>query len=154
MKYSISARPPHEPHCPGNARRCPKALTEGTVTRKATQTPKLPKKLSPGEEAFTLHCRAEFHPVNQPKREYQFFEDRKWKFDFAWPDDMLAVEIEGGTWIAGRHNRGSSIEKDFAKYNTAAKLGWRVLRYSTQMVLAGDAIADVLEMLAGGCADE
>lgn len=28
----------------------------------------------------------------------------------------------------GRHNRGSSIEADFEKYNAAVKLGWRVLR--------------------------
>jgi hypothetical protein len=60
---------------------------------------------------------------------------------------MIAVEIEGGLFTAGRHVRGAAVEKDFEKYNAAAKLGWRVLRYSTKMVTDGTAINDVLEML-------
>ncbi len=102
------------------------------------------KKLSPGEEAFALHCRAEdLHP----ERECQFHPERKWRFDFAFHKPMIAVEIEGGIWNAGRHNRGSSFEKDAEKYNAAAKLGWRVMRYSTEMVMRGEAINDVLEVL-------
>ena len=104
------------------------------------------KKLSPGEEAFALHCHVE---GLFPKREFVFAEPRRWRFDFAFEAEKLAVEIEGGTWIAGRHNRGSSIEKDLDKYNTAARLGWTVLRYTTQMVLSGQAINEVLEILKG-----
>lgn len=109
----------------------------------------IPRKLSPGEEAFSLHCRAEFHPVNLPVREFRFHEKRMWKFDFAWPEHKLAVEIEGGVFKAGRHSRGAGYEKDAEKYNTAAKMGWTVLRYSTDMVYAGTAISDVLEVLNG-----
>ena len=28
---------------------------------------------------------------------------RRWRFDFAWPDPMVAVEIEGGLYQSGRH---------------------------------------------------
>jgi very-short-patch-repair endonuclease len=60
---------------------------------------------------------------------------------------MIAVEIEGGVFTSGGHSRGKGYEKDCEKYNAAVKLGWRVLRYSTDMVLAGTAINDVLEIL-------
>lgn len=100
--------------------------------------------MSPGEEAFALHCRAE---KLTPEREYYFHDKRRWRFDFAFPSSMIAVEIEGNIWHAGRHTRGTGFEPDCVKYNAAAKLGWRVLRYSTEMVLRGNAIDDVLEML-------
>lgn len=74
--------------------------------------------------------------------EYVFAPPRKWRFDFAWPSRMVAVEIEGGTWINGGHSRGSAFEKDAEKYNTAALLGWKVLRFTTNMVRDGRA-ADV-----------
>jgi very-short-patch-repair endonuclease len=106
---------------------------------------KLPKKLSPGEEAFALHCRAE---GLAPKREVMFDQARRWKFDFYFPEEKLAVEVEGGIWTGGAHTRGKHFESDAEKYNAAVLLGIRVLRYSTEMVLRGDAIRDVLEILA------
>ena len=101
---------------------------------------KLPKPLSPGGEAFALHCRAE---RLTPQPEYRFHATRKWQFDFAFPDSMIAVEIEG--W--GRHQRMGGFKADCEKYNAAAILGWRVLRYTTDQVKRGDAINDVLEIL-------
>ena len=95
---------------------------------------------SAGEAAFALHCRAE--KLN-PESEYRFHPERKWRFDFAFPDRMLAIEIEG----RGRHQSFSGFAKDIEKYNTAAKMGWRILRYTPQMVFRGDAINDVLEIL-------
>ncbi|MGD0771744.1 MAG: hypothetical protein ABSC05_02865 [Candidatus Solibacter sp.] len=104
----------------------------------------IPKALSPGEEAFALHCRAEKISVT---REYEFFPGRKWRFDFALLDQKIAVEIEGGVFSFGGHSRGKGYEKDCEKYNNAVVMGWRVLRYSTDMVLRGDAINDILEIL-------
>lgn len=105
---------------------------------------KLPKALSRGEEAFALHCRAE---NLTPERECVFTTERAWRFDFAFPYKLIAVEIEGGIWKGGAHTRGKHFESDCQKYNAAAKLGWRVLRYSTEMALRGDAIYDVLVAL-------
>lgn len=105
---------------------------------------KVPQPLSPGEETFALHCRA----YNlSPVREHQFCE-RKYRFDFAWPDKKLAVEVEGGTSFGrSRHSKGEGFERDIAKYNRAARDGWVVLRYSTRMVTDGTAIDEVLEVL-------
>lgn len=98
-----------------------------------------------GEETFALHCRV--HRL-KPEREFRFDVARKWRFDFAFPEKKIGVEIEGGTWTSGRHNRGLGYEKDLRKYNAAARLGWIVLRYSTRMVTDGSAIDEVLEVLS------
>jgi very-short-patch-repair endonuclease len=83
-----------------------------------------------------------------PELEYRFCE-RKWRFDLAWKGPKIAVEIEGGIWINGRHNRGSGFEKDMEKYNTAQLLGWTVLRYSTGQVRDGLYMADLTRALKG-----
>jgi very-short-patch-repair endonuclease len=106
---------------------------------------RIPQPGSPGEEAFWLHCQAHFHPVNQPLREFVFHPKRKWRLDFYFPEHKLAVEIEGGN--GGRHQRRAGFEGDCCKYNAAAKMGITVLRYTTAMVMAGDAINDVLALL-------
>jgi hypothetical protein len=64
-----------------------------------------------------------------PKREFKFYPTRKWRFDFAWPDKLLAVELEGAVWVQGRHTRGTGYTDDMEKYNAAIELEWRVLRY-------------------------
>lgn len=105
---------------------------------------KIPQALSVGEETFALHCSAE---GLAPTREHQFC-DRGWRFDFAWPEKKVAVEVEGGTAFGkSRHSKGRGFEADAAKYNRAAREGWIVLRYSTRMVTAGDAINEVITVL-------
>ena len=110
--------------------------------------PKLPKKLSIGEEMLALHLRAngiEF------VREYEFAKPRKYRADFYIPgplhDERLLIEVEGGTWSAGRHVRGSGMEEDMRKYNLATKMGYSLLRYSTAMIERGDAIKDIMGLL-------
>lgn len=101
---------------------------------------------SRGEETLMMHFKA--HKLT-PEREFRFHDTRRWRFDFAFPDRKLAVEVEGGTYTNGRHTRGSGYEKDLEKYNTAARLGWTVLRYTTGQVIKGTAINEVLEVIKG-----
>jgi len=75
-----------------------------------------------------------------PEMEYRFAPPRRWRFDHAWPDQMLAMEVEGGVWTGGRHVRGKGYERDCEKYNEATLRGWRVLRVTTQMLNDGRAI--------------
>ena len=74
---------------------------------------------------------AEFVPELPPVREFCFHPTRKWRFDFAWPAARVAVEMEGGIWIGGGHTRGLIYAGNCEKYNAAAVLGWRLLRYVT-----------------------
>lgn len=110
----------------------------------APKKSKVPRALSPGEEAFALHCRAE--KLN-PVREFIFHHTRKWRFDFYFPEQRLAVEIEGGLRAGGRHQRIAGFTDDAEKYNQATSMGIRVLRYTPAMVLAGTAIDEVLKVL-------
>lgn len=70
----------------------------------------------------------------EPMIEYQFWEGRKWQFDFAWktyrhlqPDILVALEVQGGIFTHGRHTRGAALVKEYEKLNHAAMTGWRVL---------------------------
>lgn len=65
---------------------------------------------------------------------------RKWRFDFAWPDERVAVEIQGGVWTRGKHGRGAGIVKDYEKGNAACVLGWRVLKGDASMIRDGSLI--------------
>jgi very-short-patch-repair endonuclease len=79
--------------------------------------------------------------------EHRFDATRKWRFDRAWLACKLAVEIEGGTWANGRHSRGAGMRKDAEKYNAAVLQGWRVLRFTGDMVKDGSAIEVVRRAL-------
>ena len=67
-------------------------------------------------------------------REYVFHGERKWRFDFAWLQERVAVELEGGVFKSGGkgHRSIRNFLRDCEKYNAAAELGWRVLRYTAK----------------------
>jgi hypothetical protein len=75
-----------------------------------------------------------------PIPEFRFHPTRRWRFDYAWPDLMIALEQEGGAWVKGRHTRGSGFVKDCEKYGEAFALGWTVVRATPQMIDSGIAI--------------
>lgn len=101
--------------------------------------------MSLGEETFALHLRA--HHLADWVREHRFDPARRWRFDFAHVEMRIAVEIEGGIWVNGRHSRGRGMQADMDKYNRATLLGWRVLRFSTGQVQSGEAINTVLQIM-------
>ena len=74
---------------------------------------------------------------------------RRWRFDFAWPALMLAVEVDGGAWVpgGGRHTRGAGFVADHDKMNRATLLGWRVLQFTSRYLADGSALADLAEAL-------
>jgi len=84
------------------------------------------------ELAFLGYC--DMFKLPPPEREYYFHKPRMWRFDFAWPERMVAVEIEGGTWVNGGHTRGAAYTKNCEKYNQAALDGWTLLRFTTDMM--------------------
>lgn len=109
----------------------PKTSTSGQFDKKADlpvrkKTPSSPSArrwLTPIDRAFF-----ETHGILLPTPEYRFAPPRRWRFDFAWPDHKVALEVEGGVWTEGRHTRGAGFLGDMEKYNEAACLGWRIVR--------------------------
>lgn len=83
-----------------------------------------------------------------PLVEFKFHPIRKWRFDFAWPHSGLfqlgsrggvALEIQGGLWQAGRHNRAAGYLKDMEKFNEAQLMDWIVLLTDWKSVDSGEA---------------
>lgn len=74
-------------------------------------------------------------------REYRAIPGRRYRIDVAFPEKKIAVEVHGGTWIAGRHNRGTGMETDSEKICLLAGLGWRYLQVTADQVRKGKALA-------------
>jgi hypothetical protein len=106
--------------------------------------PVVKRALSEAEESFAISIRAFKHP--EPVREFVFLPDRKFRFDFAWPDQMVALEVEGGIYGGkktsgkSRHTTIGGFEGDCIKYALAAAAGWRVYRFSSGQVMKGIAL--------------
>lgn len=60
--------------------------------------------------------------------EFVFHKSRMWRFDYAWPEQRVALEVDGGAGKFGRHSRPGGMRKDHEKINAAQLLGWKVLR--------------------------
>lgn len=105
----------------------------------------LPKAPSAGEERLFMQLRALNMPL--PQREHRFHPTRRWKFDFAWPGYMLAVEVEG---MGGRHQTHQGFRLDLEKYHHAFMLGWSVYRCSSAMVKSGAALEAIQSVLNNG----
>jgi very-short-patch-repair endonuclease len=95
-------------------------------------------KTSDLEEAFAWQLRAGKLPA--PVREARFHPKRRWRFDFSWPEQKLAIEIEGGVWNGGRHTTGAGFSADCEKRAEAVLLGWRVLNFPGAWVKDGRAL--------------
>ncbi len=80
-----------------------------------------------------------FLGIPKPREEYKFHPIRRWRFDYAWLSSKIAVEIEGGIWIKGRHSRGVGYSKDMEKYNEATRMGWKVFRFTPKQFNNGEA---------------
>lgn len=118
--------------------------------------------MSKAEATLALHLQADERTKRWPwEREYRFAAHatggtgkgcrqrirqaglRDWRFDFALPELGIAVEVEGGAWVQGRHTRGAGFEGDLRKYDAAARLGWTVYRCDPRMIRSGHAVETV-----------
>ena len=73
-----------------------------------------------------------------PTKEYRFAPPRRFRFDYAWPDRMVALEYEGGLYATkGGHTSISGYAKDCEKYNLAALAGWTVIRVCWPQIDSG-----------------
>ena len=90
------------------------------------------------QQVATLHDRvlAQLVGFPDPVTELLFHPKRKWRFDYAWPANMIALEIHGGIHSGGRHTRGRGFTEDRAKMNEAALLGWTVLEVTSEHIKA------------------
>jgi very-short-patch-repair endonuclease len=99
------------------------------------------------------------------KREYRFDPERRWRFDFAFLEHRLAVEINGGIYSgvetgadgearlrAGRHSRAAGMLGDMDKCNAAVEQGWRVLTFGPPHISSGVALTTIERVLTASSA--
>jgi very-short-patch-repair endonuclease len=86
----------------------------------------------------------------KPEPEFKFHPTRKWRADWAWPEEKLIVEMEGGIFgssrrgqKAGWHQSISGMLDDMDKYNQMALLGYRLLRFTPQQMDDGPAVRTI-----------
>ena len=89
-------------------------------------------------QTFLLMLKARKMPTPTP--EFVFHPTRKFRFDYAWPDARLALEVEGGVWSRGAHGRGTGIVRDMEKSTLAAGEGWRIIRVTPSNLATSDTI--------------
>jgi hypothetical protein len=89
------------------------------------------------ESEVTIRLLGQFRGLGleKPYLEHEFDPSRKYRADFAFKKKKILVEIEGwGHVTAGR------FAADLHKYNSAASLGWRLIRLTPAMVMSGESI--------------
>jgi very-short-patch-repair endonuclease len=72
------------------------------------------------------------------QREVMLVPGRKFRTDIL--VGRLAIEVDGATWIGGRHARGYGIEDDCVKQNSLVTLGYRPMRFTRKQVSDGRAL--------------
>lgn len=80
--------------------------------------------MSEAEECLSRALEADPIPGWDLARQHRFHPTRKWAFDFAFPSQKLAVEVEGHY-----HKTHAGHLSDCEKFSQAAVMGWRVLRF-------------------------
>jgi hypothetical protein len=81
------------------------------------------------QDQFQQCCKA--CGIEEPEKEVRVTKDRKFRFDYAWPDIRLAVELNGGIWRkGGGAHTGIGHIRDMEKFNLAQEEGWVVLQYT------------------------
>ncbi|MBL0516213.1 hypothetical protein [Aeromonas caviae] len=91
------------------------------------------------QQVTSLHDKvlAQLVGFPDPATELLFHPKRKWRFDYAWEEQKLALEIHGGIHSGGRHTRGRGFVEDRTKMNEATLLGWTVLEVTPEHIKSG-----------------
>lgn len=96
-------------------------------------------KVKKAQQVTSLHDKvlAQLVGFPDPTTERLFHPKRKWRFDYAWEEQKLALEVHGGIHSGGRHTRGRGFVEDRAKMNEATLLGWTVLEVTPEHIKSG-----------------
>ena len=103
------------------------------------------------------------HGLPAPVFEHRFEPKRMFRFDYAWPAYMIALEVEGGIFggtaangrrYKGAHSSISGMLRDLEKYNAAAVLGWRVLRVTPDQLFTQSTANMLVDVVGRGVPDD
>ena len=128
------------------------APSRKTLASRQGLTPDSPaKKRKPSYTAEQVIKWCEQHGLPRPVFEHRFHPVRKWRMDIAfWNDadkDGVAIEVQGGLWIRGGHNRGAQMKSDWEKLHEAQKLGWKMIYCEPKDLLTTETAQLVKDLL-------
>src|SRR5437763_1919258 len=118
--------------------------------------PPAPRQVESAEDLFASQCRSFRLPRFVRELVFAKHIGRRWRFDFAFPEFHLAVELDGVSVkrlagqlvVLGRHASIDGIRADHEKHNAAILLGWSVLRFLQTDVRPKLAIETTMRVLA------
>jgi very-short-patch-repair endonuclease len=110
--------------------------------RRSTKTPPATKFVNAGKRWEVEFAAQLDHAGLRYEREYRFKPDRRFRFDFAFPAEQIAVEIDGVV-----HRIKSRFNADREKGTIALLLGWRVLHVTSAQVRSGEALALLCQLI-------
>lgn len=85
-----------------------------------------------------------------PEYDVPIIPGRRFRWDFVYPDRLICIEIQGGTWVANTgHTSGSGLQRDMIKNNLAVLYGWTPYQFTTRQVNGGVAAKFIKEVLNG-----
>lgn len=126
------------------------ALTSGNWEPESSEMRKKKQHRSEDKKGLFLKALAEFapnlpEPMGGTKRSEEFhpIPGRDHSCDWAWPQWGIVVEVDGGTWVNGRHSRDS----DYWKINEITALGYTVFRFTTSQLRRRDTAAECVGQL-------
>lgn len=85
---------------------------------------------------FQIHCAK----LPEPTREFRAIPGRKFRWDFAWPEQRLLLEVQGGTWGSGAHSGGAGASRDCEKHCLATIAGFYTFSVTSDQIRRGMAI--------------
>jgi very-short-patch-repair endonuclease len=108
--------------------------------------------LSKSEYELELLSQIRLVGLPEPTREFKAIQGRRFKWDFAYPDKKILIEVQGDIWAGRRgeqsgHTSGTGLTRDYEKNNLAILNGWKVLYFSGEMVMSGYAVRVIEEVL-------
>lgn len=78
--------------------------------------------------------------------EHRFSSERKYRFDYCWPNYGIAIELNGGIYTGRKgHSSIKGLERDYEKLNLAQSLGWIVLQFSAAQIRDSSYVVAVIK---------
>jgi very-short-patch-repair endonuclease len=117
-----------------------------TTTERTSPELRQAKEEGRRKEAFMGLVRQLLEEGWEVRLEHPFHPTRRWRFDLALLGPKVAVEIDGGGWVGGRHHREQGRRNDNQKATEAQRLGWLLVRVSWEHILDGQALELIREV--------
>lgn len=111
------------------------------------QKSNLTQNMTPLEAHLMFSIRS--HGLPEPISQFRPWSARRYRVDFCYPVHKIAIECEGGAFLAGggAHQRIGRFTSDIEKYNLLALDGYLLLRFHAHHIKSGEAAETIKKAL-------